>query len=318
MSLASYCDSLTEEFRKKQSSSKITFKCHLDEQHDEIVINSLDNATQLECIRLKLHLGTDRNVELSFLSRCMIPGDEVLQNVIRFAKKENFHKCTLQDSSTLFFNFGSSGTMVDISLKYLNMLSQGETWYRKKGFKNNSLEEKHFFESLKKEIKKPLMEIAVEIFPHVSIEQAKGFQLMCAEVVSNKDMTEDMRYEFDESIQSYFQRMKTFLQTICPKKETCDMKYLEPFKQLNKYVNTVIVITTIHIFFQNGITIDKTLTFRRLYNSLKSLCTSHVFSVFYELPLDTITFTPAATKRKRNSGSSSSSSSSTKSQRKKN
>ena len=315
LSLASYCDALTEEFRKDHLSH-ITFKCEIDAHNDEIVINSLDKAKNLECIRLKLHLAEDeRIVEVSLLSRCMISGDEILQNVIRFAKKENFLKCTLQDASTIFFRFGTSGTMVDISLKYLNMLSQGETWYGKKGFKNEALEQNQFFQSLKQEIKKPIMELVVEIFPHVSEDQAKGFQQMCAEIVNNQDMTEDMCYHFDESIQSYFQRMKTFLQTFCPNNKSCDMKYLQPCKQLKKYTETAIFITTLNIFFKNGIKITKTQPFRSLCNELKRLFTTHVFSATYELPLSTIvlaqkatTATTTAKKRKRNSGSSSSSS----------
>lgn len=166
MDHSSYCQKLHEFF--EQSPDR--FQCHILPHNRIQIKNSIGGRN---CVVLVLNL-TEMTIDISLIDKCLATGNEIVANVLKFAKLNGFKKCSLLDESTIEIDFATEdGTKsphegLFLSLKQIELLANAQTWYGKFGFKSKIFTENGILPKINAEIHKPYIESIATLIAKLS------------------------------------------------------------------------------------------------------------------------------------------------------
>jgi hypothetical protein len=166
MDHSSYCQKLHEFFEQFPDR----FQCHILPPNRIQIKNSIGGRN---CVVLVLNL-TEMTIDISLIDKCLATGNEIVANVLKFAKLNGFRKCSLLDESTIEIDFATEdGTKLSheglfLSLKQIELLVNAQTWYGKFGFKSKLFTENGILPKINAEIHKPYIESIATLIAKLS------------------------------------------------------------------------------------------------------------------------------------------------------
>jgi hypothetical protein len=216
---------LLNEFNK--GTGNFELKEHEKNGKKSISVMDGDDDKNL-CIEIAID-AERKHISLMVLQQCAISGSSSLINVIKFGYKYHFETCSLKDQSKLNFVF-TKYLSVKINLKYLYLLTIGDTWYGTFGFKNKKIEDNRLFDNFKIQIQKSVDQVLSEAKDFLDYHQKNGFENM----VRKTNTFDDLNLE--EPVQSLFQRLKDELRTMCVLKN-CPASFYDRVKYIRDIIN---------------------------------------------------------------------------------
>jgi hypothetical protein len=191
----------------------------------QIQIISFNKLEQITCLKISIDVQ-NRQIYINNLDRCHISGNQILKNVLEFAKRvENrFDTFSIVDASSLVFHFEGNNEK-KISLKFLSLLSNANTWYTTHGFTNP------FHENISRLFKSQISRSFQDISQDLGYSTDPQFVQMFQDLVENKH----------DIVKDFFQRKGRELRVLCSN-YVCKDEYLLVVEKFQKLVEFTCVM----------------------------------------------------------------------------